>query len=94
MRNLVEVLVELGLGPAMAGWDLETATAISPDGLTVGGWGYNPQGNVEAWLAYLGEPSVVEIPAISHSGAILFAALLALASLLSLRYRRRPISRP
>ena len=87
MRNLVDVLEELGLGPAMAGWDLETATAISPDGLTVGGWGYNPQGDVEAWLAYLGEPSVVEIPALSSSGSVLFAAFLALASLLSLRHR-------
>lgn len=88
MRNLVEVLAELGLGPAMAGWDLETATAISPDGLTIGGWGYNPQGDVEAWLAYLGEPSVVEVPTLSGSGSFLFAAFLALASLLSLRYRR------
>jgi probable HAF family extracellular repeat protein len=88
MRNLVDVLVELGLGPAMAGWDLEQATAISPDGLTVGGWGFNPQGDREAWIAFLGDPSVVEIPALSTSGAILFAAFLALASLLSLRARR------
>jgi probable HAF family extracellular repeat protein len=87
MRNLVDVLEELGLGPAMAGWDLETATAISPDGLTVGGWGYNPQGNVEAWLAYLGEPSVVEVPALSSLGSILFAAFLAVATLVSLRRR-------
>lgn len=87
MRNLVDVLVELGLGPAMAGWDLESATAISPDGLTVGGWGYNPQGDLEAWLAYLGEPSVVEIPALSNAGSILFAAFLASASLLFLRHR-------
>ena len=87
MRNLVDVLVELGLGPAMAGWDLETATAISPDGLTVGGWGYNSQGHVEAWIAYLGEPSILEIPSLSRSGSVLFAAFLALLSLLSLRSR-------
>lgn len=93
MRNLLDVLVDLGLGPAMTGWDLETATAISPDGLTVGGWGYNPQGDVEAWLAYLGEPSVVEIPALSISGSVLFAAFLALASLLALRHRRGQHSR-
>ncbi|MEO8195298.1 MAG: PEP-CTERM sorting domain-containing protein [Thermoanaerobaculia bacterium] len=87
MRNLVDVLVEVGLGPAMAGWDLETATAISPDGLTVGGWGYNPQGDPEAWLAYLGEPSVVEIPALSNVGLVLFAVLLATGAFLLLRFR-------
>jgi probable HAF family extracellular repeat protein len=87
MRNLVDVLGELGLAPAMAGWDLEQATAISPDGLTVGGWGYNPQGDREAWLAYLGGPSVVEIPSSSNAGLVLFAVLLATGAFLLLRFR-------
>ena len=51
MRNLIDVLVELGLGSEMAGWDLEQATAVSADGLNVVGWGYNPAGDEEAWVA-------------------------------------------
>ena len=87
MRNLVDVLEGLGLGPQTNGWDLEQATAISPDGRTVGGWGYNPEGEWEAWLAYLGEPSVVEVPSSSQTGLVLFAAFLAVTALVSLRSR-------
>lgn len=87
MRNLVDVLVELGLGPAMAGWDLEQATAVSADGLTVVGWGYSPRGGEEAWVAYLGPPSVAEIPAASRAGLVLLGLLLAAAALAILRLR-------
>ena len=87
MRNLVDVLVELGLGPAMTGWDLEQATAISADGLTVVGWGYSPHGGEEAWVAYLGQPSVVEIPTASNAGLVLFGLLLAAAAFGVLRLR-------
>lgn len=87
MRNLVDVLVELGLGPEMAGWDLEQATAVSADGLTVVGWGYNPAGDEEAWVANLGQPSLVEIPTASNAALALFGALLAAAGLAALRLR-------
>ncbi len=87
MRNLVDVLVELGLGPAMAGWSLEQAIAVSADGLTVTGWGYNPAGDEEAWVAHLGQPSLVEIPTASNSALVLFGAFLAVAGLVALRLR-------
>lgn len=87
MRNLVDVLVELGLGPAMAGWNLDQAIAVSADGLTVTGWGYNPFGDEEPWVAYLGQPSLVEIPTASNAALALFGALLAVAGLVALRLR-------
>lgn len=87
MRNIEGVLVELGLGPAMEGWDLEQATAISADGLTVVGWGYGPDGSEEAWLAYLGQPSAVEVPAASNAGLALLGVFLAAAAVVALRSR-------
>lgn len=87
MRNLIDVLVELGLGSEMAGWDLEQATAVSADGLNVVGWGYNPAGDEEAWVAHLGQPSLVEIPTASSAALASFGALLAVAGLVALRLR-------
>lgn len=87
MRNLVEVLVELGLGPSMEGWDLEQATAISADGLTVVGWGYGPDGGEEAWVAYLGESNAAEIPSASAAGLALLGVVIAAAAVVALRSR-------
>ena len=87
MRNLIDVLVELGLGSEMAGWNLEQAIAVSADGLTVTGWGFNPAGDEEAWVAHLGQPSVVEIPTASNAALALFSVLLAVAGLVALRLR-------
>jgi probable HAF family extracellular repeat protein len=57
MRSLKDVLSEL-LSPAdratLDGWTLDTAAAISADGLTIVGYGRNPSGNEEAWAVYLG----------------------------------------
>lgn len=57
IRNLRDVLSEL-LSPAgkaaLDGWMLNHAAAISADGRTIVGWGTNPNGQREAWLAYLG----------------------------------------
>lgn len=89
MRSLVDVLVELGLGAELKGWDLEQARAISADGLTVVGWGYSPDGGEEAWLAYLGQPSVLEVPTMSSAGLVFFAMLLSATGIVfSLRSRQ------
>lgn len=69
----------------MEGWDLKQAIAISADGLTVVGWGYAPDGGEEAWLAYLGQSSAVEIPAASNTGLALLGVLLAAAAVAALR---------
>lgn len=66
---------------------LEQATAVSADGLTVTGCGYNPAGDEEAWVAYLGQSSVVEIPTASNAALALFGALLAVAAMVALRLR-------
>jgi len=50
MRHLKTVL-ETDYGLDLAGWELEYATAISPDGQAIVGFGYNPGGWREAWLA-------------------------------------------
>lgn len=69
LRDLRSVLVkELGLD--LSGWVLTSATGVSADGATIAGFGTNPSGSGEAWLAVLGEP--VPEPAT--------AALLALAA--------------
>ena len=53
MRPLVEVL-ETDYGVETGGWILLNATDISADGRTIVGWGYNPEGTVEGFVAYLG----------------------------------------
>ncbi|MEO8277845.1 MAG: PEP-CTERM sorting domain-containing protein [Thermoanaerobaculia bacterium] len=86
MRNLVDVLVELGLGPALQDWYLYEATAVSADGLTIAGWGYRPDGSIEAWVANLGEESIVEVPTTSRAALTLFAGLLAAAAILKMKH--------
>jgi probable HAF family extracellular repeat protein len=56
MRSVRQLLVsQFGLGACLRGWKLRTATAVSADGLVVVGYGMNPHGNLEAWLAHLGD---------------------------------------
>jgi probable HAF family extracellular repeat protein len=57
-RLLSDVLTqELGLD--IAGWTLGQAQGVSADGLTIVGWGYNPNGQTEAWVASLPEPRLL-----------------------------------
>jgi hypothetical protein len=56
MRSLQQVLTN-DYGLDLTGWSLNRANAISADGLTVVGFGTNPNGLTEAWIASLdGEP--------------------------------------
>jgi len=60
MRSLKNVLInDIGLG--LEGWNLTQAEAISADGLTLVGYGYNPSGNMEAWIAHLPEPTTISL---------------------------------
>ena len=52
MQNLRELLIAGG-ATGLTGWTLTQATAVSADGRTIVGYGTNPRGQIEAWLAHL-----------------------------------------
>lgn len=57
MRSLTQVLVDnFGLGQELRGWTLSNASSVSDDGTVITGWGVDPQGEVEAWIAVVPEP--------------------------------------
>jgi hypothetical protein len=51
------MVYEYGLAFEMAGWGGVQPLGTSDDGTTIVGWGLNPQGDVEAWVARLDEPA-------------------------------------
>lgn len=54
-RDLEQLLIsDYGLAESLMGWDLTTATGISADKRTIVGYGRNPSGRTEGWIAYLG----------------------------------------
>ena len=55
MRDLKTVL-ETDYGLDLTGWHLEYARGISDDGMTIVGYGTNPQGYQEGWVATIPEP--------------------------------------
>jgi uncharacterized membrane protein len=78
MRELASVLsTDYGLN--VTGWILTRATAITPDGSVIVGWGTNPLGETEGWIARLKCTTISEhcapktnslgcVPSISGSG--------------------------
>ncbi|MCS7466117.1 PEP-CTERM sorting domain-containing protein [Stieleria sp. ICT_E10.1] len=69
MRDLSEVLTS-DYGLNLDGWDLSRATGISDDGETIIGYGLNPFGGTEAWVA-----NVTVVPEPSSTALIAFVAL-------------------
>jgi uncharacterized membrane protein len=45
-------------------WELRTAYGISADGRTIVGYGFNPDGQSEAWIAHIPEPSTLCLVAV------------------------------
>ncbi len=56
MVGLHELLINHHV-PGLDGWTISEATDISADGRTIVGWGFNPAGQTEAWVATVPEPS-------------------------------------
>ena len=58
MRSLQSVLIDdYALGDRLTGWSLWNALAFSADGLTIVGYGSNPDSKREAWLVRLDAPT-------------------------------------
>jgi probable HAF family extracellular repeat protein len=57
MQNLGDMLASHGLD--LTGWRLSSATGVSADGMTIVGYGKNPQGYFEAWIATIPEPTTI-----------------------------------
>jgi uncharacterized membrane protein len=55
LRRLDDVLT--GMGIDLTGWILSSARAITPDGNTIIGYGQNPAGQADTWIAVIPEPS-------------------------------------
>ena len=66
MRALMQILEDQGVD--MTGWNLELASGISADGLTIVGTGTNPLGFTEAWIATIPEPGTVLLVGIGLAG--------------------------
>jgi probable HAF family extracellular repeat protein len=76
--SLKDLLTSLGLD--LTGWTLDVATAISADGRTIVGYGPNPSGDYEGWVAHLGDAwtdlgqglaGVAGVPVLAAHGALI-----------------------
>jgi probable HAF family extracellular repeat protein len=67
IRNLHEVLTD-SYGLDLTGWILRGARGLSSDGRSIVGFGANPQGQTEAWLARL--PCAADVSPLAGNGAI------------------------
>jgi probable HAF family extracellular repeat protein len=87
MRRLADVLSEYGLD--LSGWTLEQATGLSASGRTIVGWGTNPSGDTEGFVATL-PARVIPAPSLGPVGLVLLVAtLIAAASAAVLRGQRQ-----
>jgi len=60
MRRLVDVL-EDDHGLDLGGWILERAMGISADGRVIAGYGTNPAGQIEGWVALVPSPATLAL---------------------------------
>ena len=67
MRRLADALSEHGLD--LSGWTLQRATGLSASGRTVVGWGTNPSGDTEGFVATL-PARVIPTPSLGSSASL------------------------
>jgi probable HAF family extracellular repeat protein len=87
MRDLQHTL-ENDFGLDLTGWRLDQATGVSADGTVIVGYGRNPQGDQEAWIAVLPQPDPV--PGLSASGLMVVAVCFVGTALWAIRHRASP----
>lgn len=63
MRSIAAILSASAALPT--GWTLLSATGVSADGRTIVGYGVNPAGETEAWIAVIPEPSSLAMAALA-----------------------------
>jgi len=73
MVSLRDLLVNHGVSN-LTGCKLVAATGISADGRTIVGYGTNPDGNTEAWIATVPEPATITLAATGLACACVIAA--------------------
>lgn len=59
------------MGVDVSNWKLESATGISADGMTIVGFGINPSGAREAWIAVIPEPRSAQLILLGLAGLAL-----------------------
>jgi hypothetical protein len=82
LQRLQDVLTAHGYD--LTGWTLEEATDLSRSGRTIVGWGTNPGGQTEGWVARLPLPPT-RVPALGRRGLALLTLLLLAATGFTLR---------
>ena len=55
----LQELLETNYGLDLTGWTLKSAQGVSDDGLTIVGYGFNPDMRMEGWIAVIPEPATV-----------------------------------
>ncbi len=92
MQSLNDVLAQ-DYGLDLSGWLLESAAAITADGLVIVGMGRNPSGQLEAWIATIPEPGALALLALG-TVAVLKRRCVVPAILPSRRQALPPEARP
>lgn len=62
MHDLASFLVAEGT-TGLDGWHLTTITSVSADGSVLSGWGYNPAGQADVWVAVVPAPGPLALAA-------------------------------
>jgi probable HAF family extracellular repeat protein len=68
--NLRDLLIANG-SSNLSGWNLISAEDVSSDGLTIVGFGTNPAGDTEAWVATIPEPATILLAVVAAGAALL-----------------------